>query len=97
MKKIMIALALTATTALMAHDSMNYHNELSVHTVCHQAPQKVVYTQTRIVRVEPARVYYAWNDRRYERGYERRFERREDRREERREDRYNRHEWHDHR
>ena len=99
MKKIMIALALTATTALMAHDSVNYHNGSTVHTVCRQAPQKVVYTQTRIVHVKPVPAYYAWNERRDYHGYDRRDERREhrfERREERHHDHDGRYEWHDH-
>jgi uncharacterized protein YcfJ len=139
MKKIMIALALTVTTALMAHDVVGgvvggaiggvignqfgggngkvvatiagatlgtligtddrgyqynqviYHKDYPVRTVYNTAPQQVIYTQPRIVHVEPVPVYYGWNDR----GDERRFERREERREYRREDRDDRHEWHE--
>lgn len=97
MKKMMIALALTATTALMAHE--NYSNEYSVRVV-REVPQKVIYAQSRIVHVEPARVYYGWNDRRYDHDYYRGYERRENRYERREERRDDRDEWrhvrHDH-
>jgi hypothetical protein len=69
MKKMIIALALTATTALLAHESY------SVRVVHSEVPRKVICTQPRIVHVEPARVYYGWNDRRYDRDYYRGHER----------------------
>lgn len=91
MKKMIIAVALTATTALLAHE--NYSNEYSVHNVYREAPHNVVCAQSRIVHVEPARVYYGWNDRRYDRDYYRGYERREHRyehRDDRRDDRNDR-------
>lgn len=86
MKKMIIALALTATTALLAHE--NYPSVYSVRVV-REIPQKVICVQPRIVHVEPARVYYGWNDRRYDHNYYRGYERREhryERREERHDD-----------
>lgn len=93
MKKIIIALAITASTALLAHES--HPNDC----VYREAPRKVICVQPRIVHVKPARVYYGWNDRRYDRDYYRGYERREhryERREDRRDDHDGwRHERHD--
>jgi len=139
MKKIIIALALTASTALLAHDvvggvvggtiggvignqfgsgsgkvvttiagatlgtligsqdrgyqsnSVNYHNDYTGRVVYREAPQRVIYTQPRVVYIEPVPVYYGWNERRYENRYEHRYERHHDRRE----DHGGRYEWHD--
>jgi hypothetical protein len=147
MKKIIIALAITVSSALLAHDvvggvvggaiggvvgnqfgggngkvattiagatlgtligsqdrgyednTARYHNDYTERTVYREAPRTVIYTQPRIVRIEPAPVYYGWNERRYNHGYIRGYERRENRyeRHEDRRDDYDgwRHEWHD--
>jgi hypothetical protein len=89
MKKIIIALALTATTALLAHE--DHYNDHQVHSVYRVAPQ-VIYTQPRIAHVKPVPVYYAWNERHYERygRDDRRYEHRHEYYEDRRDDRYGR-------